>query len=735
MGSRTLQIVGIVFVVLIAFVVRAAGLEFVLVGDEVIMAYGDGMYHARRALFSFVNFPAVLWYDSYINYPDGAPVMVPPLLDWIVAGVARLFGTSQTVFERTLVWMAPLYGTLAVIPVYAIARRVRSHATGLLAGLLYALMPIMFQVSRVGNGDHHSAVSLLGAALLATCMVLLAPRESSNTRPWVVFTLVFLRLALLLSWNGSLLYLGLLEATWLLCGALGGRRSVLAEGWISAGITSIALMPIVLALPVPIGGRLSAGALSFLHVLALFGAAIGGAGFWRLEVSRLPINATQRVVRILAFGITGAVIGLAVPAVRQGLGFVLEMFSSSVQHSGLPTLELMPLFSLPGRIATRPPEYYYGGFAYLIPLAPFAALIAARNPEHRLPAIALAAWAGVLGMLAIWQIRYGWDFAAAGSACFALGLIQFRGVAEGAGIPKKGAVLFVALLAIWLLRAPLYQAYLPLKQSVDSYRGQGFRGDVVLGSRSGSIMRFLKTVREHTPETAGYLDPEQQPEYGVLSDWGLGHALHYYARRASAADGFGNLLARERFSDAVEFFQRRRESEALASAERLGLRFVIASSHRGADPQSIGVRLYGEDGSRTHSNRALTHFRLIVEGPKNGRGLVDPTGSGSAQAPFKLFEIVEGALIEVRAAARTRIVASLDLEHEGGRRFTYRVRNMARDDGWARVRVPYSTSSEGPLQSDGLYRVQVGSTVFEVAVSDEAVRTGARIRPAQEKSR
>ena len=61
----------------------------------------DSAYHARVALYDFVNFPSALHFDPWMAYPDGALVPNPFLFDWAVAGTARLFGSSHHHFEWT----------------------------------------------------------------------------------------------------------------------------------------------------------------------------------------------------------------------------------------------------------------------------------------------------------------------------------------------------------------------------------------------------------------------------------------------------------------------------------------------------------------------------------------------------------------------------------------------------------------------------------------------------------
>ena len=96
-ASSTLLPVALVLLSALALGLRALHYAQVFPGDgSVDLMIADSAYHARRALFSFVNFPSVLVFDSYMAFPDGARVPMPPLYDWSLAAVARLFGDEES---------------------------------------------------------------------------------------------------------------------------------------------------------------------------------------------------------------------------------------------------------------------------------------------------------------------------------------------------------------------------------------------------------------------------------------------------------------------------------------------------------------------------------------------------------------------------------------------------------------------------------------------------------------
>jgi asparagine N-glycosylation enzyme membrane subunit Stt3 len=98
--------------------------------------------------------------------------------------------------------------------------------------------------------------------------------------------------------------------------------------------------------------------------------------------------------------------------------------------------------------------------------------------------------------------------------------------------------------------------------------------------------------------------------------------------------------------------------------------------------------------------------------------------------PYKLFEVVEGAILEVEVEPGAHVAASAEVVTGEGRRFTYRARASADATGVARIRVPYPTRAPGPARAQGPYRVLGGGEAGCASVSEEDVRRGTVVRVA-----
>ena len=727
--ARGLSWLGLALCFLLALLVRSLGFEFVLLDGVVIFAPGDAMYHARRALYTFVNFPALLTFDQYINFPGGAPPSWPPLFDFAIGSVARLLVSSEAGFERVAASVGPVLGALTTVPIFLIGRRLAGAGVGLGAAALYALLPAAAQYARFGNPDHHAAVALLGCCLLlATVRPLDAearvqPAEvgaAGSVGVAAVVGLAAARLAMLLTWHGSLLYLAIAESTLLIGAAVTGRRELFALSCTSASLTLAALIPVVIALPEPLGGDYSSIALSRLHVIAVAVVAGCAGALWLVETRwRLPGPAARLGV-LAASGIFALAMLLAVPSTRSGLVPAFE-FLTLTDAVGARTGEQFPLFALFGRDPGLPAWSSWGLFAYAIPIAPFA-LVALWWRDRRPGLLVLAVWCAAFGALALVQRRYGNDLAPSACIAFAL-LLGWSGRRAGSRYGPIAGVTLTLAVALLLLSPALLGTIAPRAMRSLASLTPGWPG--AERARLGvapSLVEFARRVRHATPETSGFLASDVAPEYGVVAHANLGHALQYIARRPTPTDPFWSYIGQENWDRAFALLSTTSEAEAIELASALRARYLVTIPDLA--PESVAARLHAADGSRSVRYPALQHFRLIAEGPRGGLTLNDifrRRRPRPGSMPYKLYEIVAGAVIDVPVAPGEQVLASLDVQTPTGRRFRYESQTTADSDGRARIRVPYAT---GPNP----YRLDSNDRTWSVQVSEQAIQNGDVIR-------
>ena len=717
---------------LFALAVAARSLNWALVfpGDgRVWLEPFDGAYHVRRALFTLEHFPGLLRFDPYLGFPSGSPVPVPPLYDWLLGASAHFLGGGIGTLERVAAWAAPVLGGLVVLPIVAAGRCVAGAGVGLAAAALYACLPVAVNFARVGDADHHAAVALLGAWLLAQTLAL--SRGAAAPRALALWTGIALtRAALVLTWSGSLLYVAVADGVLLGLGLLAGG-AWLARHSLGLAAGALLLAPLAAAERAAGTPAFTTTTFSWLHVVVL--AALGGftaalALAERRHPSRGP---AERALRAAALAVLALGALAALPPVRAILS-PAAAFLTRTDLWGHANLEQRPLFPWLTRtplVHGRPATALYGGFAFLLPLAPLAALAAARDPRRRRPALALAGWCATFGVLAIAQVRFGNDFAPAGSIGFALGLAGCRD-ALARRVPARLATALVLAAATALLWPAISAVHRPaLERALLLARQPSLALALARRSGNGSLRRFAESVRAATPEGRSARDPFARPAFGILAPPNFGYALLTFARRATPASSAGPYADPGLYASVLAFYDADSEPPAVAIARRLHARYVLTADHEALEPPSLAFRLQREAGSATADRSHLARFRLVTEGPEGGRALFYQfRGPPPRDAPaYRLFEVVVGALLQVRATPGSTVELELSLASPFGRPLAWRARAQARADGWARIRVPHPTHASAPVHALGPYRIVADGRAIHASVSEEQVRAGASV--------
>ncbi len=719
-----------------AIVLRAVRFGLVFVDSGVRFPHGaDELYHLRRIWFTVVNFPASLSFDSYLNHPEGAAPVWPPLFDWSIAAVARLLvgAADQAAVERVAVWAPPLIGAVAVLAAAWLARRTFSVAAGWLTGGLLAVLPAHVFYSTLGEVDHHVAVGLFATVLLAAAMRLVGPFGPARWsgplgpeegRPRGVGATGMAVAAALLLWPGFLLHILVVQAV-LVLQVLWEERQEVAR----ARARALALMHAIAALllaPFCAGksweqyGSVSPIVLSSFQPLWLGAGALAlGLAALLWSWPRLGGDRSRRIGSALAL----AAVGFAAAwGVVPGLPAALENAAGWFEADPFLGIiaELEPLLSRDGSFDAA---VAHDSFSYLFWAYPFALLglgwQAAR--ARRGEVLLLLAWSLAFGLATLFQQRFSDTFAAGFALVLAPALSEGLRVARTRSIPRAalaGAALLAALLAL----SPYLPAYWgDLSVSLAARRGERLLYSPEVRHRL-VLERVGRWLRAETPPTAGYLDPTQQPEYGVLCAWGHGHQLRYIAERPMVQDNFGPWGGIRGFERARAYYASREEEGALAIARELGARYVVAapqgSGQRRPARGSLATRLaLGRDREgmlafRGGAENALAHHRLVFVAD-------DAALPRAGEPPWTLavYEIVTAARVVGSAPAGSRVSFELELRLPQPLRY----RASARADGAGRYEIMLPYPSEQP------YTVRSGQQVAALRLAEADVREGRRV--------
>lgn len=703
--------------------VRSLHWPEVFLGDATVFPVGDTYYHLRRAEFGLAHPGEVLLFDPLVNHPEGAWVPWPPLHTLLLTATAALLGGSRQALEAAAAWYPVAIGAATTVPVFAAARVIAGPGTALFAAAIVALLPAGVTYSQLANADHHCSVAFFGAVWLWGALLALRTQPPPPRRR-AQLALALGRLGVVFTWPGSTLYLLLADGAWVGIAILRGRRAVLRDAALGLAGCACIVAAVVPRLGPPVGGWYSTLALSFLQPAAMLALALVAFASERLEARAPDRGVVPRALRAATISAAAVAALLALPglfaSLREAAGFV-----GKTDVWALLNAEQRPLLDWRHPAGMLRPLWFYGGFGYALPLVPIGALLWARDERHRDASLALAIWTAGFGALAFSQIRYGSDFAPSAAVGLAL-LVSLAGRPFARPHHARVAVTVAALLGA----GPLVAQYaLQLRASLAASRAVAAAADPLLLTADGTLVRFAEELRRVTPETDGYLDSSARPAYGVLTPANVGHLVHYVARRATPSDNFGPYSGSSHFLLAQRFFQVRSEKRAAAIADRLGARYVLTVEYGPTVNEGTTQRLHREDGRELPGQARWERFRLVTEGPRGGRPLTDLYGGAAMPGipPFKLFERVAGAQLEIEAAPGTPVEAFTDVETPLGRRFRYVARGAATEDGVARLRVPYASDATTPVRA-GRWRVRAGGAALDVAVPEQAVLHGESVR-------
>jgi dolichyl-diphosphooligosaccharide--protein glycosyltransferase len=737
----------------------------------------DPPYHLRRALMTLQEWPRVPTFDPFLNFPHGGHVTWPPGMAWLLAGVAKLLGArgpeDREIVEAIAIRVPPLVGALTVLVLFVGHRRELGRSAAFVVAAVLAILPAHVEYTVAGRFDHHMFEPLLSWLVLWAIT-----RAATEDRPlrhvtWVSGGAVVLGLAMLV-WPGLLLHLGLMVCAVLLTTALTlskdgghpspGQRVARAGSWVF-GAGALASLPAVVVSPWALDAVYYAP--SPLHLAGL----VAGAGACAL-LGFAPRGLRRRspAVQLLVASLLPAALLFTVPPLRRGVlgglryafSYDFSSFSTEAGTSFANTHGCWPLFLCTGAAlvllvwrrarGSRPnvPSTSSGPYpGSSLPLVGAALFLVPALTEVRW----LATWApfGATAVASVWQL----GLRPLGRRC----LPHHPG--------RWGVYCVITLVG---LEAPALLDLLSLRLFTDPAQH--------------SFALLLRRLRQLTPPASSEeLSSTVRPSYGILADWGVGHAISYLGGRPTLANNFWGSPAHDRANrEAFRLFLDPDCNEAARTMDRMHLRYVIMAYQSPLAFQRMarvagieGVAYYDREGRLLPRVSSVVLVRLgaldgesMIPRPVSptmpAAGMSPPTpvrdrdwlpacgrfrliaevpawdGNAAAQnrsAPgsAKLFEVVRGAEILSRTSPGSLVTIGLPLLTEGGREIRWFNAVRADSRGQVSLRVPYATDGSCPSSVSPClvrpraphYQLRLGTRVLPVVVSARAVERGQRI--------
>ncbi len=726
----------------LALFVRLLPARYVWLPDRVLFFDADSFYHMRRIFYTLAHFPATLDFDLYINYPEGARPIWTPAFDLLIAASIWPFqsGLSERAIEVWASWVPPLIGGLGVVALHRVTRRRFGDGVAALAACVLALLPAHAWYSQVGYVDHHCAVALMAIGLLAAGF-----RFIEGQRFAVAGLGVALGLSLLL-WPGMLLDVAIVSLV--VAGAVvsRGERAQAIEGARRfAGAQFIALAcvaPAGLMSQWPQWSDASPVVLSHFQpwlFATTGGAALGARWIWT-RWPRTGAFPSRRIVSALALGIAAAAVSTALwPGLFAGFVESWQWIARTDSFQHLVGESRPLLLDGDGHFNLLPGTNNLSAFLLVAPVAlAFGVRAAFRSPRPAVLALVLA-FAAVFIAAALLQRRFAGSAAIGVALLFALSVRALYDVVRRRTTNTRLRAISATLLGAATIGA-LAPGLLGFRPEIEALFDR--RGGVALQGQRYEWYALYDTarwLRDETPATAGWLDDDGAPAYGVVGAWDVGHMIEYVGRRPTSTNNFGDDIGAGNFLLVQDYFGGD-ERGGVAILERLGARYVVVPHYSEFLATAPGTRsiyraLYDHDGAGWTEEAAefattgeslevpaLAHHRLVYQHVRTAQGAAE-------RPPYKVFEVVDGARVVGRTTPAATIRAELDVRPSGGRAFEYVATAVADSTGRYEFVLPYASGIErAAVRTGETYRLACGESSLPLPVGEAAVRQGRTLR-------
>jgi len=738
-------------------------------GGNIVISDFDPYYHLRIIEYTIQNFPHVLAFDPYVDFPNGFWIGWPPLYDFLASAYAMaamaLFHVDYQVAVATF---PALLGAVAIFPVYYITKLVFDWKAGVVAAALLTVLPANLLRSMVGNVNHHVAAEVLFPAFLFLFFMLALKGELTFRE---MRTLTFTRddkrallyaglagifvTALLLTWLGGFLFLGIIGAFALAQYIVYHLKGVQSDNLTIVAVTML-VVSLITFLPVSLsshfGTTIDPVNVSLFQPFLLAAVLIIFVLFGSLAYY---LRDKQRAVYPLAICALLVVGALSFYLVRPDLATtVFTGYGFFTQSGVLQTVaEAQPLFGGPGgfQLTTAVSYFQVLLFVAFIGLAALGYQVYRKQDEA---ALLLFVWSIFAVAITVVQTRFTFLLSAnvailsAFVVVWALDALVGKGYGALAGVHDAGALrdLFGHEIKYTQLVGVFFVVLVLLLPSVNMTTAYAKNVQQI----TPDWYESLQWMKANTPPTSNFnVSSNQRPEYGVLSWWDYGNWIIYLGHRPAVANNFQTGV-----SDAAQFFTSQNESDTINIIQNRSVKYVMTDyemadyngkfqaiallSGKGVEPFLTSQAYYTQSGAISQQlvpteayynstvvrleyldGNGYSHYRLVHE----SNSTVGTFG-GTEVKYVKIFEYVTGANITVRGNGNATV--SLKVVTNQNRTFNYT--QSAIINGSHTFVVPYSTNwTLYGVQTGNAYTVTVGNATQSLAVSESDVTSGKEL--------
>jgi|GEM_PF-780126 len=597
----------------IGLVFRLQHVSKVFRGETILFNGYDSYYHLRLAEI-IVNTGRRIEFDSYLNYPYGLKINWLPLYHWLISLPGIVFGFRAT--EVFAAFLPVVLGLISVIVIYMIAVEVfQNEYVALISAFLSALTPKLVSIHSVGSSDYHGwNVTLFLIAVLFFIRGLRANHEERNLGGYGNFILSGTSLAFLAgSWLGGSIYALIIA----LLAMIAIRRAEMDYYRLTLVFLPPTLAALLVSPPNLFQAQLALPYLGIFVFLFFFLAANSFAEKKAVSVksknsielekgkkrgkhkkAKAQVNereeerliakykniASSSLIVIAILILFGLYITSFRP-IRVGINYILGIspylqtiaearalqLPIVVLDSGMMAFLLAIPFSIYGLLKTESnSKYLNSGYLFILLISTFAlSMLQIRFDEVFVPFVSIYSAYGICYLLQASNIpvlhqgrkekdeRRGKDKKdGEGKAGKAGGLGKGKTAKSGGSEGTE---------VVWGKVELAYSAVIIL-----FIASTGAVFSVTQFDLTEDWLSSLNELREVSPQTSGYLDPVEKPEYSILSWWDYGNWILYIAKRPVVCNNF-----QAGAKDAAVFFTTSNETLAKEVLKRRGVRYIV----------------------------------------------------------------------------------------------------------------------------------------------------------------
>ncbi len=647
----------------------------------------DSYYHLRRILYTINNFPHMLNFDSFLSFPFGEYSPWPPFFDFLSASIALIFGKNDLV----LPFLNLFYFFLVFLVFFYYLKD--NIVIAVVAGFLLGYTGILKIYSSAGRLDHHALEMLI--------ITLLSFSFYNYYRKGKVTDLFFLTISLILAfltWPGAMIYCTPVIIFSLLKNFTKQNPSFLNKGlFVAFHITAI-----ILAIYVKITKNanfypysykfLSSFQRDFCFVISIIFFTFHLAEYMS---KKIKTKSYIYIIWLINTFLIVTVFNRFFLEVIKGFEFINK--SDFILKTAE---EASPLFF--SEIYSFKSELKRNIFLFtpLLFIAPFVLFKLSKTEKYHF----LLIYNLFFLFLTFFQVRFGYFFM--------LGYALSIGIYFEPIIKKIPPILIFSFF--------LVTTFITFNQSIKTAHERFTDPEQI------DILLFLK---EKTPFSHNLQN--QDPPYGVLASWELGHHIIQISNRPAVAHPFIGVAPNNGYMDFIEALFSKEEQKVIQIMDRRRSKFLILMSPvdslitdwdtktRGENPyikngnitdkvfELFLYNLFYFDGYTKDNTNANSFLRLIEE---------------SKNQKVKLYERVKGCMIVMKKSRDAIIKARIT---NNKRIFYYVSRGKIEGNNKCFI-IPYSSEKHYPFFAEEIYIEENGKKT-QIYIPEEFVLKGRTI--------